>query len=157
MKDIIARVNALPGCTVFPPAGQPDSCGYRLPADLHAFYEECGGVVLFASRPTGIQIVSPDRFVRANPVIAGCLGRGDMSYDWFIIGRSGEQYITIDLGRGRAGRCYDSFWDRHALRGQSRIIAVSFAELLQGLLRSEGECWYWLREGFIDYGDAYET
>lgn len=133
----------------------PDCIGYELPHDVHAFYAACGGLDLYTDRAYGVHVVPPAEFAKANPVIRGCVGDGDISCDWFIIGMNAKQYITIDLGMGRAGRCYDSFWDRHALPGDSPIIAMSFSELLVRLIAGGGGYWYWLREDFISYGDAY--
>ena len=156
MKALIAHVRGLPSCRVQPSAGQPESFGHKLPDDLHEFYDECGGIDLFVDSSYGLRLVSPGEFLRANPVIRGCLGEDDMSYDWFIVAKNAEQYITIDLGNERCGRCYDSFWDRHALRGQSQIIAMSFTELFVSLVKSEGKYWYWLRQRGRTYGDAYD-
>ncbi|MDJ1481715.1 hypothetical protein QNI16_14540 [Cytophagaceae bacterium YF14B1] len=46
-----------------------------------------------------MKIVAPQDFVRANPIIAGTDGEDDRSYNWFIIGESGSQSITIDLAQ----------------------------------------------------------
>jgi hypothetical protein len=156
MKELIARAGGIAGCHVLPPAGMPVFAGYNLPDDVLAFYSACGGLEFYSDLAYGMDIVSPSNFTRANPVIRGCQGEGDISYDWFIVAKKGEQYITIDLGRERFGRCYDSFWDRHALRGSSPIIALSFRELIERLINSKGEHWYWLRSDFRPYGDAYQ-
>jgi hypothetical protein len=80
----------------------------------------------------------------------------DISYDWFIIGKSSEQYITIDLNPDRLGRCYDSFWDRHGVPADCQIIAKSFTDLLQKLFDGNGDYWYWLKDDFTYIGDAYD-
>jgi hypothetical protein len=54
------------------------------------------------------------------------------------------------------GRCYDSDWDRHAMPGYSQIIALSFSELLNSLLKAKGEKIYWEQKDFKLYGDAYD-
>lgn len=127
-----------------------------LPHDLANFYQRAGGGILFSDAPYSFEIVPPCDFVRANPVIRGQEGQGDISYNWFIIAISDSQYITIDLHPDRHGMCYDSFWDRHAIRGDSKIVATSFANLISRLVDSKCEYLYWLMEGFRPLGDAYD-
>ncbi|MCA9039663.1 MAG: hypothetical protein KDA65_04875 [Planctomycetaceae bacterium] len=142
-------------CHIRPPSGRP-SFVETLPDDLDEFYHSCGGVSLFDAADYSIDIVAPNEFVRANPVIALDDGRDDISYDWYIIGKSGEQYITIDLNEKRRGRCYDSNWDCHAVAGSCPIIAKSFTELFERLIESRGLAWFWLSENFSGLGDAYD-
>jgi len=122
-----------------------------------SFYTQCGGIDLFANKPFGISLVSPSEFVKANPVIARVDGEGDISFDWFIVAKAGEQYVTMDLNPTRLGQCYDSFWDRHAVAGSCPVIAKSYAELLAQLLNGRGENWFWLAPDFQGYGDAYDA
>lgn len=111
---------------------------------------------MFAQQPCAITLVSPKDFVKANPVIAGVEGSGDLSADWFIVAKSGEQYVTIDLDPNRLGRCYDSFWDRHAVAGSCPVIARSFRELVEKLIGSRGKQFFWTLPDFVSYGDAYD-
>jgi hypothetical protein len=153
LLDIISQ---LPDCEVLPEKGAPSLPeGYALPNNLSEFYARCGGVTLYRDSAYGISIVCPNRFVRANPVIRGESGETDISYHWFILGQSEEQFITIDLNPLRLGRCYDSFWDRHACPGSCPIISNSFSELLAHLVESRGAHWYWLAPSFRSLGDAY--
>lgn len=46
----------------------------------------------------------------------------------------------------RLGRCYDSFFDRHGIVGESQIIANSFTDLLINFINNQGQYWYWLKE-----------
>jgi len=130
--------------------------GYRLPEDLRAFYGLCGGVDINVDQPYELHIVPASRLLKANPVIAGCEGEGDISYDWFILAENSGQYVTIDLGKERTGRCYDSFWDCHAVAGSSMIIALSYTDFLSRVAEHTGEGWYWIASGFSGFGDAYE-
>ena len=120
------------------------------------FYERAGGAILFRDEPYDIEIVRPEDFVRGNPEILQDPAEYDISHNWFIVAKSEPQYITIDLAPGRLGRCYDSFWETHALRGDTAIIARSFTELLVHLLKAEGQGLYWLADDFESRGDAYD-
>jgi antitoxin YokJ len=154
MADLVAQLRQNDDCQVLPASGIP-SAGLRLPADVEEFYRLCGGATLFQGADYSIDIVAPSDFVRANPVIVGKDGADDISYDWFVIAKAGEQYITIDLNESRIGRCYDSFWDRHGVAGECKIVATSFEGLLEQLIETRGAYWYWLDEDFQSLGDAY--
>lgn len=81
----------------------------------------------------------------------------DISSHWYIVVHDGNgDYITIDLHQDRLGKYYDSFWDKHGVPGDSPIIAKSFTELLDRLVKKNGERWYWLNEDFESLGDAYD-
>jgi antitoxin YokJ len=158
IAELIESASREPRCVVLPGVGQPKIPeGVRLPADLSAFYGMCGGIELFHTDNYGIRIVSASEFIRANPVIVGDDCADDISYDWFIIARAHEQYVTIDTNPQRLGRCYDSFWDRHGVPGECPVIAMSFLELFESLLRSRGAYWYWLQNDFQGKGDAYDV
>lgn len=156
VQDLIESIRLIPGCLVQAPSCVPSIEGHTLPNDLAQFYAKCGGISFFIGQNYPITIVPPAEFVKANPVIAGVDDTGDLSDDWFIIAREGEQYITIDLNPDRLGKCYDSFWDRHAVAGSSAIIAISFTELLQRIASSSGDGWFWIAPDFKSYGDAYD-
>ena len=40
--------------------------------------------------------------------------------------------------------------------GECPIIARTFTELLENLVCNKGKHWYWLRDEFIQIGDAYD-
>jgi len=141
---------------VLDPPGVP-TVDLILPADVSDFYSLCGGARLFLTADYRIDIVTPGDFVRANPVIRGTDGTRDISDDWYIIARCGEQYITIDLNQARLGRCYDSNWDCHAVAGSCAVIALNFESLLRQLMASRGSYWYWLENDFTSLGDAYDA
>jgi hypothetical protein len=152
--DIIASLRS---CVLKDPQGLPSiPNGLVLPDDVRGFYSRSGGAVLFKEAPFSIEIVSPQEFVRANPVIRGQRGEHDVSFNWFIVCQSKPQYITIDLDPRRLGRCYDSFWDRHAMRGDCAIIAHSFTALLEALIAAQGKHLFWLSDSFVPLGDAYD-
>lgn len=158
IKALIDEIRKTPDCHVFAHNGQARfEKDHVMPADLRAFYEMCGGVVLYQSAQYPIYIVEPTRFVLANPVIVGEACEEDISSDWYIIANDGNnEYLTIDLNKERFGRCYDSFYDRHGIIGESMIIAMSFTELVKRLIDNRGEYFYWLKQDFISLGDAYD-
>ena len=166
MNDLLHKIANTPDCIVHPRRGFPTLLpDHFLPPELREFYSLCGGVSLFSSSFYSMNIVSPEEFVLANPEILIGATQADLdalSKDitgfWYIIGKEESilQYITIDLGKGRSGRCYDSFWDRYAMPGYMPIIALSFYDLLNNLYINHGEYWYWLRPDFPSLGDAYD-
>lgn len=145
-------------CLINRSCGQPLlRTGEKLPDDLKLFYEKCGGVK-FNNTRFQFEIVSPKEMVLANPIIVGELCEEDISSEWYIIGKDNENnYISIDLGEKRIGRCYDSFWDRHGVVGECSVIARSFTELLWNFIYTQGDdIPYWLEEDFNYIGDAYD-
>jgi hypothetical protein len=156
MENIIKKIRRTSGCAVLPHSGLPRVPTYALPEELIQLYTLCGGMKLFQDEEYGITVVSPNDFVRANPVISRVEWGDDISDHWFIVATANNsQYITVDLDPVRSCRCYDSFWDRHAIAGSCPIIALSVRELLERLLGSEGCEWYWTDPDFVSYGDAY--
>jgi hypothetical protein len=164
INQLLQIIKKTPDCGVKPLEGLPDiEKIYSIPNDLVEFYTLCGGVSLYNTSAYSIEIVPPNRFVLANPAIfigvdkdALEASKSDISWSWHIIGIGhNRQYITIDLAPERLGRCYDSYWDSHAMPGYSPIIAQSFTELIVRLIQNRGEHWYWLQPNFETIGDAY--
>jgi len=156
MTDLIESIQRQSDCGVKPLGSLPNVGANELPSDVVEFYSLVGGATLFRDSPYGIEIVSPEDFVRANPVIVGNSCEDDITHDWYIVAKNGEQYITIDLAPARAGMCYDSFWDRHGVPGSCPVVARSFTDLLERLLAAKGSELYWLEPQFKNLGDAYE-
>lgn len=128
-----------------------------LPGDLEEFYEVCAGMRLLRSSSYSMEIVGPAQLTRANPEIVGEECPEDISDSWYIVARGGgQEAISIDCHFDRCGRCYDSFWDRHAIRGECAIVATSFTELLERLISGKGGYWYWLDDHSSKYADAYD-
>jgi len=158
VPQLIERARAIAGCTLLPPRGIPAIAeSHTLPNDLAIFYRLCGGMALFVESEYPITLVSPDAFVLANPLIVGELCEYDISSSWYILSRDrNNEALTIDLHPGRLGRCYDSFYERHGVRGSCPIIARSFTEFLSRILDRNGGYYYWLQSDFISLGDAYD-
>ncbi len=155
VKDLIDEIRSMSNCSVDEPTGF--DIDLVLPEDLSIFYKLCNGITLFEGSPYSFTVVKKENIVRANPVIVGEPCEYDISFDWHIIAMgNNEQYITIDLNSDRLGKCYDSFWETYGLRGQTPIIAMNFTELLDQLLRSQGQSLFWLNDDFVGLGDAYD-
>jgi antitoxin YokJ len=123
-----------------------------LPDDLVAFYEVCGGLVLFTDAPFVWEIVGPNKLVPTNLEVLGEQVEDDITSSWFVIARQrgdSSALISIDLGTDRLGWCYDSDVEVHGLVGDSAILAFSFAELLSELMDARGQ--------FVYKGDAYDA
>lgn len=149
VSDLVDTVRNIPNCVVFPPIGLPVIAqNHQLPKDLELFYKMCGGMNLFIDMAFPTRISAPGEFVLANPVIFSQVSqeeleatKGDASWSWYIIGYGPNfQYITVDLAESRLGRYYNSFWINHP--GNSEVIALSLNELLEHLLATQGE-YYW--------------
>jgi len=158
IEQLLSDIAGNQRCSVEAPKGLPSiSPDHVLPDDLKDFYFRAGGVSLFLSSAYGLSIVSPDEVVLANPVIVGDLYPEDISSTWYIIAKdTNGDYYTIDLHPDRLGRCYDSFWDRHAVAGSSTIVALSFTEFLQRMYENNGDHWYFAKRDFVRIGDAYD-
>lgn len=156
IDQLVQRIASLEGCKVHPPRGEPQT-NHALPDDVRRFYALCGGAALFEGSKFPLIISSPEELVSSNEVIVGKKINDDPSDNWFLIAKSGEeQLVSIDLNPDKLGRCYDSFWDRHALVGSCSVIALSFTELLRRSVDTHGSSLYWLSEQFESLGDAYD-
>ena len=148
LELLINRVRQTSTCRILPAAGHPRvDARYVLPEDLAYFYELAGGAVLFEEAPFPFFIVGPHELLPSNPEIVGKPCLDDISSSWHIVARDPNgDCLTIDLDRGRAGRCYDSFHETHGLIGQTPVIARSFTELVHRLYEGGGQYPYWLHE-----------
>ena len=159
MRELLGRIAGLDGCDLLPRAGQPSlGPGLALPEDLRAFYDLCGGAVLFHDALYSVVIRGPESLVPANPVIIGEPCPEDLTGTWHLVadGSDGSQFMSIDLHPDRLGRCYDSFHEIHGVAGSCPVIAASFTDFLERLVVSAGGRWFWLEPGFEPLGDAYD-
>ena len=175
--SLLESMRRMPDCDVRAPAGLPTIRPHHLlPDDVRAFYRACSGFtwsLYVASRFwDSFSVLAPDRVVLANPMVC-CISEEELrtmgfdddeiSWDWYVIAADGNgDYMSIDLGPGRLGRCYDSFHETHALRGQTPILGLSFTEFLTRIVaRIEGtrhSNWNWVEGGLgtMSLGDAYD-
>lgn len=159
IKSLIEQIKLDSECIVYPASGLPTiEEGCILPNDIKEFYSMCGGLSLYRDNDYAINILPPERFVLANPVIVGERCEEDISSNWYIFADDGSgEYLTIDLSPSRVGRCYDSFFDRHGVVGSCPIIAMSFTDAINRLYENKGQYWYWLNDDFQSLGDAYDV
>ena len=157
IRHLVEEIRRRADCVVY-----PTGPSYRLrdvdrmPTDLAEFYSLCGGVHLHAGAPLSFRIVEPQDFVRANPEIAGCEQPDDITDTWYVVARCDLDVISIDCSEARLGRCYDSFWDRHGVPGSCTVVALSFGQLLERLLRASGAGLFWVDDPAMSHGDAYD-
>ena len=165
IETIIKRVQNSPDCVLYPPSDTPIvKQEHVLPEDVLAFYQLCGGGMLYDQSEYLLQLVPPGRFVPASPVMLVGLSeeqlkasKDEIHWSWYIFGegQSGE-HILIDLALERLGRYYYSFWDRHAMIGCMPVIANSFTDLLVRMFENQGQGWYWEQPDFEPLGDAFD-
>lgn len=140
------------------PRGVPNS---KLPSDLLYFYNLCGGVIFYEGSDIQINFVQPSEFVVTNELlepVKDFISHDDISYEWYLVAEcpGGEQRVSIDLNPYRLGRCYDSFWQNHAIQGSCFIMALSFSELFCNVLEKKESAWEWFNGDFISLGDPYQ-
>ena len=154
-RGIVARLKET-GAELGPPVGLP-KLSFALPDDLCAFYEACGGARLFAEREYATRLLSPEAFEPVDLVMGEGTEPDGTSASWFVFAddESGN-LLSIDLSPDRQGWCYDTQIGRYGNPGDCPVIARSFTEFVERTLAAEGGYWYWLRDDFIPYGDAYE-
>lgn len=155
---LIEEIRRRKDCIVMPSNGFPElSENHVLPKSVVDFYSVCGGMVLFSGSEYPLTFVSPNRFLPANPIIIGEQVDSDITSSWYVMaeGRSGE-YVSIDAEPSRAGRCYDSYIDRHGVKGDCPVIADSLEYFIGMSLSKSGGRYYWLLDDFVSFGDAYD-
>lgn len=161
VSEIIRELQGTPECTVEPPAGIPElPAGFALPEDLLEFYRHCGGMDLFPHEDWGWRLVGSKEFLRADQVILELSYKehpehydGTASEGLYVIAVRGDgpDYISIDTHSSRLGRCFDSFSGDHATEG-SRVIALSFTEMLNKLVAWRLEGYFWEDEFYGFFG-----
>ena len=160
LNVIIEKMKENENFIVREPKGKPQIKGkHILPEDVVAFYEMCGGIECYVKGEAyPIRILAPEEVVQANPVLVGEECEEDISSSWYLIADAEDgNYISIDFDKERNGRCYESFFDTHALRDNCPVVARSFTEFLKHLLEYKGDYFYWLEnDAFEGYGDAYQ-
>ncbi|MEV4138125.1 SMI1/KNR4 family protein [Dactylosporangium sp. NPDC049742] len=160
IATLLRAIGSRAGCRVFPVSGpvrvEPH---HTVPRDVADFYAACGGAELFADQFFGALILPPEQVVKANLAIVGEEFPDDPSDAWYLIAKtndSASSAISADFGDVHNGRCYDSYWDRHGVAGSMDVVASSFTDLLEWMLRAEGRALHWTDPSFPALGDAYD-
>ena len=128
----------------------------KLPEDLKGFYRRYRTVQLLGRHDPLYRFVPVHEI---HPTRLDILG-DDTDYGpatWLTICDVYEgNYIAIDVASENSGRFnyIDCFHETFAEPGRSRVIAISFVELLERALRGGHEQLYFLQPGFTGYGDA---
>lgn len=168
INQLVTKAKALPNCIVLPSSGLPQvENDLTIPDDIKEFYNLCGGMALFEGAAYAVRIVKPEEVVFANPIIIGediinaeiqkGTYEGEISRHCFIIADLyNSDYIVIDFNKERVGQCYKAFWDGYPEVGGTPIVAKSFTELLERFIDNGGDYWYFLKDDFVSYGDAYD-
>jgi hypothetical protein len=156
IDELLQRMRQSPRCRVLAPVGQPKlPAPFALPPEVTRFFELCGGVEFF-EKDHGPR--SRYRIVSPAEVVDICLATvGDDTYreppldGWFAVGEDdNSEHVAIDLNEDGYGRCYDVFHETYADPHGARVVALSFAELVERLF-ARGRS-YWFDDGFEAYG-----
>lgn len=179
IAELIALIARAEDCRILPPGGLPSvALGHVIPTDVVEFYSLCGGAMLFESSAYGMSILPPQSFVWIDPIfykgIESEVFRLDenntpiyfvgedewlpgITSSWYAIADAQNgNYISIDCGVVDNGKCYPSFFDTHRVAGSCPVIAWSFTDVLEAMLRERGQYYFWLEPDFDDLGDAYD-
>lgn len=159
IETVIERMKVDENFMLQEPSGIPHiSENYVLPDEVIRFYTLCGGIECFVNGPAfPIRILSPGEVVNANLSLLGEEFEDDISSNWHLIADAYDgNYICLDCGRKHNGACIEGFEETYALRDDSPIIAKSFTEFLENLLKYAGDRFFWLEDEFEGYGDAYQ-
>ena len=159
IPSILDTIRHTPDCTIRPPCGLPPLPEQvSLPSDVREFFELAGGVVFLSERacPGPVRILGPDEVQRIDLAITGDhFASGPFSW-WFAIADVVDgNYIAIDLNPEHLGLCYDAFHETFAMPGYVNVIASSFSDLLQRLLKHKEDSTYWLQDDFKPLGEAF--
>lgn len=118
--------------------------GWKLDADLRAFYLHSDGGTLFEEQPdANYRILSLAEILRARVAI---MGRDDDQYgapsQYTLVDMLDTNYVILDVAQ-QAGGAYPLFDAWHETYPVAKRIASSFAEFLERAMRSDGFS-YWL-------------
>jgi cell wall assembly regulator SMI1 len=142
--------------------GVEEKYGYKLPADLKAFYRRYRYVGLFKQEWSEYRWYTY-RFVAVSEIHSTRIDIFGEDLDeygpatWLTICDVQDgNYIAIDITSEKDGRFnyIDCFHETFAEPGHSKVVAQSFIELLERALHGGDEQFFFLQQGFSGYGDA---
>ena len=128
-------------CTTVPSAGLPNG---PIPNDLADFYQHYSSAVFYPQARYSFTIQSPI-LERSDFVVMNEDLEDPDSANWYVLVKCEDQIISIDLTPGpQFGYCYDSFWDSYPSADESTLIAKSFTELVEKIIKSGGKNLFWV-------------
>ncbi len=128
-------------CTTVPSAGLPNG---PIPNDLADFYQHYSSAVFYPQARYSFTIQSPI-LERSDFVVMNEDLEDLDSANWYVLVKCEDQIISIDLTPGpQFGYCYDSFWDSYPSADESTLIAKSFTELVEKIIKSGGKNLFWI-------------
>ncbi|KAA6167772.1 SMI1/KNR4 family protein [Pseudomonas marginalis] len=128
-------------CTTVPSAGLPNG---PIPNDLADFYQHYSSAVFYPQARYSFTIPSPI-LERSDFVVMNEDLEDPDSANWYVLVKCEDQIISIDLTPGpQFGYCYDSFWDSYPSADESTLIAKSFTELVEKIIKSGGKNLFWV-------------
>ncbi len=121
--------------------------GWRLDADLRAFYLHCDGASLFDRTDPAFRFYPLSEIRRARVVIFQEDTDEWGPTSWYALGDVRDtNYILIDVDQERGTYpIRDGYREMFPRPEYCRQLASSFSEFLAGALSSNGT-WFWLRE-----------
>ena len=128
-------------CTTTPSTGLPSNL---VPDDLADFYKYYSSVVFYPKAQYSFTIQPPE-LKRSDFVVMDEDLEDPDSANWYALVKCEDQIISIDLKPGpQFGYCYDSFWDSYTTADESTLIAKSFTELIEKIIKSGGKNLFWI-------------
>lgn len=128
-------------CTTTPSTGLPS---HAVPDDLADFYRSYSSAVCYPQARYSFAIQAPD-LERSDFVVMNEDLEDPDSANWYALVKCEDQVISIDLTPGpHFGYCYDSFWDSYPTADESTLIAKSFTELVERIIKSGGKNLFWI-------------
>nr|WP_224247931.1 SMI1/KNR4 family protein [Hyalangium gracile] len=146
LEEISRRHFPHPPATLEEIAALEKRMGWRLDPDLRDFYLHCNGAELFKRLPDApYQILPLSEIVRARVAVFGKdEDRLGPVSQYAICDVQDGNYVLIDVSRQEQGRYPIIDCDHEAFPDPAYCpqIAASFAEFLEGALRSQGRHFY---------------
>ncbi|MFL5343314.1 MAG: SMI1/KNR4 family protein [Hyalangium sp.] len=122
--------------------------GWKLDPDLRAFYLHCNGAKLFTQPDAPFRFLPLAKVVRARVAFYRDDTDAEGPATWYVICALHDgDYIIVDVGMQKSSRypIIDGWHESFPDPTQCRQIASSFAEFLDGALRSGGRQ-FWLTQ-----------
>ncbi|RKH64036.1 SMI1/KNR4 family protein [Corallococcus interemptor] len=118
--------------------------GWKLDADLRAFYLHSNGGTLFELEPDASYRILPLAEIRRARL--AIMGRDDDTHgapsQYTLVDMQDTNYVVLDVSQQESGR-YPLFDAWHETFPKTKRIASSFSEFLERAMRSDGFS-YWL-------------